>query len=73
MEYKCKTIPAHSLNVSPMGFISPLCDSCGSKDCSNPIESVRFSVIGATREVRLYSRGADYRMVVECEGFLPSK
>lgn len=71
MEYQCKMISAASLNVSPVGFVMPLCDNCKTKDCTNPIESKRFSVLGVIKKVRLYSRGTEPKMVVDCEGFIP--
>ena len=70
MEYKCKMINASRLNVGPNGFIFPICNSCKTKDCSNPIESMRVSIVGVVKNLRLYSRGNDSRIVVECEGFI---
>jgi len=70
VEYKCKMISAVRLNVSPAGFILPLCDSCASRDCTNPIESLSFSVLGVIRKVRLYNRGSEPRIVVDCEGYI---
>lgn len=71
MEYQCKMISATRLNVSPVGFVLPLCDSCKTKDCTNPIESMKFSILGVVKKVRLYNRGIEPRMVVDCEGFIP--
>ena len=64
-------ISASRLNVSPVGFILPLCDSCKTKDCTNPIESKKFSILGIVKRVRVYNRGAEPKIVVECEGFIP--
>ena len=71
MEYRCKMISMASLNISPVGFTMPLCDTCRTRDCTNPIESMNFSVIGIVRKVRLYNRGSEPKMVVECEGYIP--
>lgn len=70
MEYQCKMVSAAKLNVSPVGFILPICDSCTTRDCTNPIESMSFSILGITRKVRLYNRGSEPRMVVDCEGYI---
>ena len=60
------------MNVGPLGFIFPLCDKCTTRDCSNPIEKLKVSLMGVTKEVRVYNRGMDQRFVVECEGFIES-
>ena len=70
MEYQCKMISATRLSVSPVGFVLPLCDSCKTKDCTNPIESIKFSILGVVKKVRLYNRGTEPKMVVDCEGFI---
>jgi len=70
MEYQCKMISVKSLTVTPVGFVLPLCDSCKTKDCTNPIESKKFSILGVVRRARLYNRGIEPRMVVDCEGYI---
>jgi len=70
MEYQCKMISSTRLNVSPAGFIFPLCNSCKTRDCTNPIETKKVSVLGVVRKLRLYSRGLEPKMVVECEGYI---
>ncbi len=70
MEYRCKMINASRLNVGPSGYILPLCDSCRTRDCTNPIERIKLSLVGIVRKVRLYNRGREPRMVVECEGYI---
>jgi len=69
MEHHCTMVSITQLNVSPVGFVLPLCDSCTTKDCTNPIESLPFSILGVIRKVRLYNRGTEPRMVVDCEGY----
>jgi hypothetical protein len=61
-------ISVSRLNVGPFGFISPLCNLCVTKDCTNPIETMNISVTGVVRKVRLYNRGNEPKVVVECEG-----
>ncbi len=70
MEYQCKMISATKLNVTPVGFIMPLCDSCKTKDCTNPIESMKTSILGVVKRIRMYNRGVEPRIVVECEGYI---
>ena len=70
MEYQCKLVSVTQLHVSPVGFVSSLCDTCSTQDCSNPIESKRVSVLGVVKMMRLYNRGFEPRMVVDCEGYI---
>ena len=69
MEYRCRMIPMSSLIISGGGIAMPLCMNCGTKDCSNPIEKMKMSIFGVTKEVRMYNRGSDPKMVIECEGY----
>ena len=71
MEYKCQTVKLDRMIVTPQGFINPLCESCKTLDCSNPIEKRKVSIIGVTKVVKIYSRGQDARFVVQCEGYMP--
>lgn len=70
MEYKCKMIGVTQLNVSPHGFVMPLCESCKCQDCSNPIEKTRMSILGVTKEIRVFSGNTNPRFVIDCEGFI---
>jgi hypothetical protein len=70
MEYRCETISMSRLNINSRGVISPLCDTCKTKDCSNPIEKKRVSMFGAIKEIRVFNRGMDYVIVIGCEGYL---
>lgn len=70
MEYQCKMIDVSRLNIGPQGFVLPLCNSCKTKDCTNPIESMNISVVGVVRKIRLYNRGSEPKIVVECEGYI---
>ena len=58
------------LNVGPMGFVMPLCESCKSQDCSNPVEKIKMSILGVTKEVKVYNAGRNPKFVVECEGYI---
>ncbi len=68
MIYKCKTIPAKSLIYSHQGFINPLCETCVTIDCENPIEKTLISVLGINKEVRTFSKGDSHNFVIACEG-----
>jgi len=70
MEYRCKMINISRLNVGHQGFISSICDSCKTKDCTNPIESMNISLIGVVKKARVYNRGGEPKIVVECEGYI---
>lgn len=69
MEYKCKTVDMSQLTVTPKGFITPLCETCKVKDCTNPIEKLKVSVLGVTKKIKVYNRGLEPRFVVQCEGY----
>ena len=71
MEYKCQTVKLDRMIVTPQGFINSICESCKTSDCSNPIETRKISIIGVTKEVKIYSRGNEPRFVVQCEGYMP--
>ena len=73
MEYKCKRIPMVSLVPNHLNFTMPLCNSCATKDCTNPIERKMVSVVGINHRMRLYSRIGELTIVCECEGFLPGE
>jgi hypothetical protein len=69
MEYRCKTIPFTQLIAGPSGFIVPLCNRCATSDCTNPVENRKVSILGITKKARVYIRGVDAHIVVECQGF----
>ena len=58
------------LNVGPQGFIMPICETCKTLDCTNPIEKVKISVVGVKKEIKVYGKGPEPKFVVECEGYV---
>jgi len=70
MEYNCQTMNLSQLLVSSKGFVMPLCESCRTKDCTNPIEKTKTSILGVTKEIKIFNRGVDPRIVVKCEGYI---
>lgn len=70
MEYKCQTVSMSRMIVSSKGFFTTICDTCTAQDCTNPIEKTKVSILGVTKEVRVYSRGTEPRYVVQCEGYI---
>jgi len=54
----------------PTGVIEPLCNSCISKDCTNPIQKQKISIMGIKKEHRILIRGYEYVAVIQCEGYL---
>ena len=70
MEYKCQTIRTDRLAISSTGFVMPLCESCKTRDCTNPIEKTKISVLGLTKKIKTYNRGTDYGFVIQCEGYI---
>ena len=71
MEYQCKIVGISQLYVSTKGFIMPLCESCKILDCTNPIEKKKISILGVSKEVKMFSRGRENGFVVQCEGYIP--
>jgi hypothetical protein len=69
MEYRCKTIPFTQLIAGPAGFVDTLCNSCKTLDCTNSIENKKVSILGVSKTFRVYIRGVDAYLVVECQGF----
>lgn len=69
MEYKCQTVPLSSLISSYSGFVNPLCANCKTLDCSNPIEKRKVSVVGVIKDMKVYSRGKQIFIVVDCQGY----
>ena len=70
MEYSVRLI---SLNKIPMdidGSVEPLCNSCMSIDCTNPIAKTKVSLFGEEQTYRLYNYGSSYKMVVDCDGYM---
>jgi len=58
------------LEISPMGFIMPICETCATRDCSNPVEKMEVSIMGVTKKVKMFNRGIEPRAVVQCEGYI---
>jgi len=69
MEYKCQTANISQLNVTANGFFMPLCETCKTMDCTNPIEKMKISILGVMKEVKTFNRGIEPRFVVQCEGY----
>ena len=70
MEYPCQTISLQKMLCGPKGVVEPLCNNCTSKDCSNPVQWQKISVMGIKKEYRILIRGYEYLAVVQCEGYL---
>ena len=70
MEYPCKTVSMSRMLLSHKGPIEPLCTSCKSEDCKNPIEIRRVSIFGIVKEHKFLVRGTDPMAVIQCEGYV---
>jgi len=69
-QYKVKLISLDKLPVGPMGVAQPLCNTCVTKDCSNPIEPMQVSIFGVMRDWKVYKKSAsNTSMVVHCVGY----
>ena len=69
MEYRCRTVPLTGLIVSHDGFVKPLCESCKTLDCTNPIEKHKVSIVGVVKSIKVYIRGKQVYFVVDCQGY----
>lgn len=72
MEYECSLVPINKVLTDAFGVVHPLCNSCLSKDCTNPIEKKSVSVMGVNKTYRLYRVALSYMCVVSCQGYSPS-
>ena len=70
MNYDCKVIPIEKLLVDPIGVSEPLCNSCSTPDCTNPIREKTISVLGKNKTMRLWVVNNQCRQVVACTGYI---
>lgn len=71
MEYEVKLAPLDKSVATAQGFFEPLCNSCSSPDCTNPIRETAISVIGILKKHRAYVvNEAVIRQVVACKGYI---
>ena len=70
MQYKCRTIPLIQLQPTNKGYFKPLCITCQSKDCENPIQFQDVSICGVTEKQRCWVSWMDVSIVVQCEGYI---
>ncbi len=52
-----------------MGVVDPLCETCRSQDCTNPIQEREVSIMGVMKKIKLFM-GGDPTLVIKCEGYL---
>lgn len=64
--YQARYIPLAQMK----GRFKPLCNDCGSLDCSNPIEDVEVSQIGVKEKLRCWVHGENVSVVVQCFGYI---
>lgn len=70
MEFECVLANISKLNLNPQGLQKPLCDSCVTTECTNPIQKVNISLFGVTRECKLHVAGSGTMAVVACKGYM---
>ncbi|MAG24855.1 hypothetical protein CMI47_04675 [Candidatus Pacearchaeota archaeon] len=70
MEYNVRIVPFNNVPMGLDGDMQPLCNSCMSGDCTNPIAKTCVSVFGEERYYRLYKTGSSYKMVIDCDGYM---
>jgi len=67
--YKCKLVPLTRLLVSPQGVMQPLCNTCSTRDCENPIQPQIVTVLGKNTEWKIYKKHTAASAVVSCAGY----
>lgn len=68
--YKVKLFPLDKLPVGPMGVVEPLCNSCQTKDCSNPIEPTTLTIFGKQQQWKVYRKNINNpSIVLQCVGY----
>lgn len=70
MEYECQTTPFDKLVITISGESNPLCNSCKTPDCSNPIREHTVSKMGINTKMRLWTVGNVIRQVIACKGYI---
>lgn len=68
-QYKCKLVPLNSLPVGPTGVFQPLCNTCETKDCLNPIEPVMITLFGKQVQWKIYKKSVNSSIVISCTGY----
>jgi hypothetical protein len=68
-QYKVKTISLEKLLVGPMGVIEPLCNTCVTRDCDNPIQPMPVTVFGKTVNWKIFRKSNLASTVVSCTGY----
>lgn len=66
MKYNYKSIPLIKI---PHKIKEPLCNSCVSCDCDNPVEKIDVSFPTGKKKWRLMVWGNDISIVVFCQGY----
>ena len=69
MDYNCNLLNINKILYDKKGIVAPLCNSCKTGDCTNPIEFVNCSILGCSQKCRVYSRGQNYYFVTQCVGY----
>jgi len=70
MDYLCELINVNKYIHTKKGIALSICDVCQSKDCTNPIEYIDYSIYGVNTRCRVFNRGSTPYFVTSCAGFL---
>jgi hypothetical protein len=73
MDYEVVLLHVNKSIIGPGGVVEPLCNSCLTPDCTNPIREQSISIMGVVKKVRLHVVGNIFRQVVECKGYVGDK
>ena len=70
MDYECILAPTDKTLVDATGERCPLCNSCRTPDCTNPIKEMSVAVFGVQRKCRFWVVSNVVRQVISCQGYI---
>lgn len=69
MDYECQIMPIDKVPLNVKGHAEPICQSCTTVDCTNPIRDKTVCVLGQMKKLKLYVVGNMIRQVIACKGY----
>jgi len=70
MDYVCELADVNKYIYTKDGISLSLCNTCQSRDCTNPIEFIEYSIYGVVVKCKIFKRGNTPYFVTACAGYL---